>query len=51
MVPRRGGGAHIEPMNKSPELLTQPTIVVALRWASKRFLQGTNWIVRQPQTT
>jgi len=31
MVPRRGGGAHIVPMNKTPELLTQPAIVV-LPW-------------------
>ena len=28
MVPRRGGCAHIVPMNKTPDLLTQPTIVV-----------------------
>jgi hypothetical protein len=28
MVPRLGGCAHIVPMNKSPELLTQPAIVV-----------------------
>ena len=27
-VPRRGGGAHIVPMNKTPDLLTQPAIVV-----------------------